>query len=92
MRKPFISEHFEFLDWQKCFDRLREVRKLHGDRVRLTVATKFYVSGYWIEHTTCKTHDGDFIYFGDEIDALEQRIIKEHEAAKEEDRGVLFTT
>lgn len=92
MEKPFISENFLFCQWQECFDRWKELRPIYGDKLRLTIARAFYISGYWIESTTCDTHHGDLIYTGDEVDALEQRIIAEHEAAQREDRGVLFTT
>lgn len=92
MKKTFVSEYFEFLDWRKCFDRFRELQDTYGDNLRLTIATKFYVSGYWIERVSFKTYDGDIIYTGDDVDKLEKRIIQEHETAKKEERGVLFTT
>lgn len=92
MKKPFVSEYFDFWEWTKCFDRWDELQPIYGDKIRLTIATKFCVSGYWIEALHHQTYDGDLIYTGKQVDELKKRIIAEHETAKKEERGVQFVT
>lgn len=91
MKKPFTSEYFDFWEWEKCFERWEELQPVYGGEIRLTIASKFYVSGYWIEALHHKTYEGDFLYQGKEVDELKKRIIEEHETAKKEGRGVQFT-
>lgn len=80
--------YFEFREWKECF---ASWHKLNDRDYQLVISTHPYTSGYYIEFLGKKLTPTDICYVGKEVGALEKRIIKEHDHAKNMKRGVLFT-
>ena len=90
--EPITQMNFEFRQWKECFAAWRRNLPIYGDRMQLVIGMHPYTSGYWIEERGKELTPTDICYVGKEVDKLEKRIIKEHEQAAKQERGVRFTT
>ncbi len=84
--------NFEFNQWEEVFKVWKDNLKIYGDEMQLVISTNPYTSGYWIEYKGATVTKGDKVYVGKQVLELEKRIIKEHQTAKKEERGVHFVS
>lgn len=90
--EPITQMYYEFRQWKECFATWRRNLPLYGNAMQLVISTHQYTSGYYIEERGKELTQTDICYVGKEVDKLEKRIIKEHEKAIKQKRGVRFIT
>ena len=80
-----VQMHFEFNQWKEAFQKWRECVPIYGDTIRFLISMAPYVSGYWIESVPdnpLELNDKSIIvYTGEQVAALEQKILSEIERA-----------
>ena len=70
-----FSRHFEFKDFKLAFSTYENLIKEGYENLRLVISTHDYTSGYWVETTDKKLSNSDFMYHGEEVFKLKERVM-----------------
>jgi hypothetical protein len=84
------TKFFEFNQWREAFEYWHQQQQQHQD-MQLVISTGTCTSGYWVERRGLELINGDHLYTGDGVLALEKRVTDEIALAVQEGRSVKFT-
>lgn len=71
------SVHFHFSDWEKLFAQWKLKKHIFSDTKQLVISTHWASEGYWIEPKSKEVNSlTDYVYTGEAVDALEDRVRK----------------
>lgn len=71
----FNPIHFHFSEWKECFNQCRALDKAKTN-YQLVISTHWATEGYWVEPKGNILTEGDHLYTGKKVYALESRVEK----------------
>jgi len=65
---------FDFREYEDAFKCYKDYYAQYNGQVQMVICSSGYISGYWVEPLHEKLTEGDVLYVGDEVTALEARV------------------